>query len=174
MKKIALIYWPERGNVETVAENIYNRFEDGRIEKFSVANVNQQTLSDFDHLIVGGSTVGSHVWEDADDSNKWHMFFSMLNNIDLSGKTVAFFGLGDQVLYPHHFVDGLGVFQEEFEKRGARIIGQWPVEGYEFFDSEGMKDDMFYGIALDEDSQSELTDERLGAWLPKIKNEFGL
>lgn len=173
MKKIALVYWPEGGNVETVAEKIFHRFEDDKIEKNSVASIDQQTLSDFDYLIVGGSTVGSHVWEDADDSNKWHKFFNMLDNIDLSSKTVAFFGLGDQVLYPHHFVDGLGVFREEFEKRGAKIIGQWPVKGYEFIDSEGMKDEMFYGIALDEDNQAELTDERLDSWLPEIKKEFG-
>jgi flavodoxin I len=96
----------------------------------------------------------------------------MLDNIDLSNKTVAAFGLGDQVLYPQHFVDGLGVFKEEFEKRGAKLIGEWPTDGYEYTESEGAKDGMFFGLALDEDNQGELTDTRIEKWLETVKKEF--
>jgi len=96
----------------------------------------------------------------------------LLDEIDMTGKTIAFYGLGDQILYPSHFVNGLGIFQEEFEKRNAKIVGQWPVEGYDFYDSEGMKEDNFFGLALDEDNQEELTEERLTKWLELIKKEF--
>lgn len=174
MKKIALIFWPEGGNAENVADKLYSRFNEDEIEKVSVAKVSKELLSKTDFWIVGGSTVGSHVWEDADDSNKWHSFFKSLDGLEMSQKTVAFYGLGDQVLYPHHFVDGLGVFQEEFEKRNAKIVGHWPVEGYEFTDSEGMKDNVFFGLALDDDSQPEFTDQRIDQWLEHVKKEFGL
>ncbi|MEZ5196443.1 MAG: flavodoxin domain-containing protein [Bacteroidales bacterium] len=174
MKKIALIFWPEGGNAESVADKLYSRFNENEIEKVSVAKVTKELLNDSDFWIVGGSTVGSHVWEDADDSNRWHFFFKLLEGIEMPKKTVAFYGLGDQVLYPHHFVDGLGVFQVEFEKRNAKIVGNWPVKGYEFTDSDGMKDDVFFGLAIDEDSQPEFTDERIDKWLAIVKSEFGL
>lgn len=171
MKKIALIYWPEGGNAEKVADKIISRYGEGEIRKVSVVNVTKEFLSEADLWIVGGSTVGSHVWEDADDSNRWHKFFKLVDEFDLTKKTVAFYGLGDQVLYPHHFVDGLGVFQSEFEKRNARIIGHWPIKGYEFTDSEGMLGDKFFGLAIDEDSQPEFTEQRIDNWLDLLEKE---
>ena len=98
--------------------------------------------------------------------------FNLLVKLDLSNKNVAFYGLGDQILYPNHFVNGLGIFQEEFEKRNANIVGQWSTEGYDYTDSEGVKGDHFYGLALDEDNQEELTEERLTKWLEMIQKDF--
>jgi flavodoxin I len=92
--------------------------------------------------------------------------------VNLKSKVVAFFGLGDQILYPNHFVDGLGVFQEEFTKRDAFIIGQWSTEGYHFSDSEGVSGNHFFGLALDQDQQPELTGERIDQWLELIKPKF--
>jgi len=172
MKKIALIFWPEGGNVDEAGDKIAARFSDNEIIKVSVIHTTKEILNACNNWIIGGSTVGSHVWEDANDSNKWHAFFKLLDEVDTIGKIVAFYGLGDQVLYPDHFVDGLGVFQEEFEKRNIKIVGQWPAEGYEFTDSEGIKDGTFYGLALDQDSQEELTDQRIDQWLEIIKKEF--
>jgi len=171
MKKVALIYWPEDGNVEAIAEKIKTMYG-GEITVSSIANIDKDILNDSDNWIIGGSTVGSHVWEDADDSNKWSELFNLLDEFDLNTKVVAFYGLGDQILYPNHFVNGLGVFQEEFEKRNANIIGQWPTEGYDYTDSEGVKGDHFYGLALDEDNQEELTEERLTKWLEMIQKDF--
>ena len=59
--------------------------------------------------------------------------------------------------------------KEEFEKRKANIVGQWPIEGYDFYESEGVKGDHFFGLALDEDNQEELTDERIKKWIEIIK-----
>ena len=172
MNKILLVYWPEKGSVEKVANKIASRFDRINFKVVSIVNITSNDLIAYDNWIIGGSTVGSHVWEDADDSNKWFGFFKLLNDIDLSTKVVAFFGLGDQVLYPHHFVDGLGVFQEEFLSRKATIVGQWPVDGYKFYDSDGMNNNMFFGLALDEEQQSEKTDERIDTWLARIQKHF--
>jgi len=169
MKKITLIYWPEGGNVENVADKFAARFEPNSVVKMSIGNLDKNVLRESDQWLVGGSTVGSHVWEDANDSNKWNEFFHLMDEMDMTKKTVAFFGLGDHILYPNHFVDGLGILQEEFENRKAKIIGHWPVKGYEFNDSNGMKNDMFYGLALDQDNDEALTDSRIDEWLRTIK-----
>jgi flavodoxin I len=172
MNKVLLVYWPKDGNVAKVAAKVALHLSDSNLTKKDITEITQQDLNDADNWIIGGSTVGSHVWMDAEDSNKWFRFFKMLDDIDLTKKVVAFFGLGDQILYPHHFVDGLGVFQEEFEKRNANITGQWPIDGYQFYDSEGMHKDKFFGLALDEDHQQELTDERIQQWLQQVLLEF--
>ncbi len=172
MKKIALIFWPEGGNVDESGDQIIAHCSNDEIVKLSIAEVTKDILNEYDNWIIGGSTVGSHVWEDADDTNKWHEFFKLLDETETNGKVVAFYGLGDQILYPHHFVDGLGVFQEEFEKRKIKIVGQWSAEGYDFADSEGIKGGYFFGLALDQDQQSELSDDRIDQWLAIIKKDF--
>ena len=135
MSKILLMYWPEGGNVENVSGKISDKLTGFEVLAKPISRVTPQDLNDYDNWIVGGSTVGSHVWMDADDSNRWHDYFKKLDSVNLRSKVIAFYGLGDQILYPHHFVDGLGVFQEEFTQRDARIVGQWPVDGYNFTDS---------------------------------------
>ncbi len=172
MNKALLVFWPEKGNVDFVADKIIKAFDGFEIKKVSIPNLNKELLESYDNWIVGGSTVGSHVWEDADDSNRWFEFFKLLNQVDLTKKVVAFYGLGDQILYPHHFVDGLGIFQEEFEKRNAHIVGRWPIEGYQFYDSDGMENKKFFGLALDEDHQPEKTEERIANWIKLIRKDF--
>ena len=87
---------------------------------------------------------------------------------------MALFGLGDQVLYPDHFVDDMGILKEEADKVHSNVIGRWPTTGYEFTNSDGAEDDMFYGLALDEDNQSELTDELIKQWTDLLKDALGM
>ena len=58
------------------------------------------------------------------------------------------------------------------QKTGATIIGKTSTEGYEFNESRAAKDGEFLGLALDEVNQSELTDERIDAWVEQIQKEF--
>ena len=102
-----------------------------------------------------------------------HDGITAVKNVDLKGKFVAFFGLGDQVLYPDHFVDALGIFKEEMEQTDATIIGEWPIEGYRFTDSDGYDNNMFFGLALDEDRQAELSLERAQKWTTGLKKQAG-
>jgi len=174
MNKIALIYWPEGGNVETIADKLVKKIGTPKIIKMSLLKLEKDTLLECSHWIVGGSTVGSHVWEDANDSNKWNVFFKLLNELDMTQKTVAFYGLGDQVLYPNHFVDGLGLLYLEFAKHEALIVGQCDVDGYKFLESEGVIDGKFAGLALDEDNEYDISDARIENWLKIIGPSFGL
>ncbi|MCE1915220.1 flavodoxin FldA, partial [Enterobacter hormaechei] len=68
-----------------------------------------------------------------------------------------------------------GTIRDIIEPRGAIIVGHWPTEGYHFEASKGMADDNhFIGLAIDEDRQPELTDERVEAWVQQIKAEMSL
>jgi flavodoxin I len=59
-------------------------------------------------------------------------------------------------------------------ERGAKVVGAWPSEGYEFSHSEAVVDGKFVGLALDLDNQSGLTEQRLEAWLQSIAADFDL
>jgi flavodoxin I len=173
MKKIALIYWPKKGSTEEAAHKIYEKFDKKTIDIFTITEINTAEFALYDAFIIGGSTTGADNWESA-HKTRWTDFFAKLEKADLAGKPFAQYGLGNQVLYPHHFVDGMAFLKETMEKRGAILKGRWPVEGYDFQESESVEDGMFYGLALDADTQADLSDERIGKWVDQVKEEFGL
>jgi flavodoxin I len=143
-------------------------------------NVNRTTPEDFaaySHLILGTPTLGDGVLPglSADcESESWEEFLPKLEGQDFSGKTVALYGLGDQVGYGDEFLDAMMELHSFFAERGARLVGSWPTEGYEFEHSEAVVDGKFVGLALDLDNQSGLTEERLNTWLQSISADFGL
>jgi flavodoxin I len=173
MKKIALIYWPKKGSTETAAFKIHERFEKGFADIFTITDINTAEFAVYDAFIIGGSTTGADNWESA-HKTRWTDFFAKLDKAEINGKPFALFGLGNQVLYPHHFVDSMAFLKEKFEKRGAILNGLWPAEGYEFEDSESVENGMFYGLALDFDTQDELTEGRIEKWTTQVKKEFGI
>jgi len=174
MKKIVLLYWGKGGNTERAAQKIYEIFDPEYIEIFDVPSFDVSTIENYDLVILGGSTVGADHWSEASADNIWATFFRKLEEHNLTGKSMALFGLGDQVLYPDHFVDDLGILKEEADKVNANLIGRWPVIGYTYTNSEGVEDDMFFGLALDEDNQAELTDKRIKQWADFLKEALGL
>ncbi len=173
MKKTVLVYWPKKGNVENTAQKIAALFEPGSIDVFTISQADAENLPSYDLLIFGGSTVGADNWEDTHTS-KWYEFFKSLKSVDLGGKTAAIYGLGDQVLYPDHFVDGMAIIRDELVAAGATITGSWPVEGYEYTDSKSVEDDHFIGLALDDDQQPEMSDERIRKWVGMVKKAAGI
>ena len=58
-----------------------------------------------------------------------------------------------------------------FLQAGAKIIGKVPTDGYTFEESKSVIDGKFCGLAIDEDNESDLTDERLSNWVKQIGAE---
>lgn len=172
MKKVGIIYWPKEGSVENIAKKIYEQFDKANVDIYDILSIEATDLVNYDCLIMGGSTVGAEIWQEAKDDNKWSIFFGELDKLNLKDKAVAIFGLGDQILYPNNFVDGMVLIRDEFEKRGANIIGSWSTEGYTFSDSLAVEGENFIGLAVDENQQEDLTDKRINDWLEKLKTEI--
>ena len=127
-------------------------------------------MKDYQKLIIGTST-----WSIGELQEDWDAFMPKLQKMDFTGKTVALFGTGDQVGYPDTFLDGMGMLYETFQYRGAKFIGFWDTKGYDFTSPLPLLDhDHFVGLAIDEDNQPELTDERIEKWCQQIKPQLGL
>ena len=173
MKKIALIYWPKKGNTEEAAYRIYEKFDKDVVDIYTITGIQASDFARYDAFIIGGSTTGADNWEQA-HKTRWAEFFERLEEAVIKGKPFALFGLGDQILYPYHFVDGMRILKEQFEEQGAVLKGRWPVEGYEFRESDSVENGMFLGLALDLDQQKEMTGERIDRWVSQIKKEFGM
>lgn len=176
MRKIGILYWPLKGNVEKIAYALSSKLDGYEVEIKDLGLVNTDDLLGYDYLIFGNSTVGASNWEDATDDNKWYIMFHELEGkkVDFGGKKAALFSLGDQVNYPHHFVDSLEIVYSQLSARNLNIVGEWPNQGYEFYESKALHDGFFRGLVLDSDNQKDLDDERLAAWVSMLKQEFTL
>lgn len=178
MAKIGLFFGSNTGKTRKVAKMIKRKYDDELMA--AALNVNRTTAEDFaayEYLIIGTPTLGDGELPGLSsdcDAESWEEFLPSIEETDFTGKTIAIFGLGDQVGYPDEFLDAMGELYEFFTERGAKIVGSWPNEGYEFDHSEALRDDKFVGLALDLDNQSGLTEERLNTWLGQIAPVFGL
>ena len=54
---------------------------------------------------------------------------------------------------------------------GAKLIGKVPTAGYTFDSSKSVVDGKFCGLPIDEDNESELSDQRLADWVQQINSE---
>ncbi len=133
-----------------------------------IAELTDDDWSDHEVFILGVPT-----WYYGELQSDWEAYFDHFRKLDFSGKTVALFGLGDQWGYDEWFIDGVGILAEALLDRGATLIGAWPTEGYDFQKSRALKNDNeFHGLALDEDNQYELTQERCERWVQLVLSEL--
>ena len=178
MPKIGLFFASSTGNTRRIAKAIKKRFDDETMAE--ALNVNKSTpelVAGYSHLIFGTSTLGGGQLPGLSTDcmgGGWEEFLPKLKDVDFAGKTVALFGLGDQSKYPDEFVDAMGILYEFVVARGAKIVGQWPADDYDFISSKALVDDEFVGLVLDQENQKLLTDARLESWLKLIAPEFGL
>lgn len=174
MKKIGLFFGPQKGSVHRVAEKVKAALGDQNVEMISVNDAQASDLEKYDLMIFGISTVGKETWDSDYSNTDWSKFFPNISKIDFTGKTVAIFGLGDHITYSSYFVNAMGVLAKDLLKKNATIVGKVDPSGYEFDDSEAIFDGMFIGLPIDEDFESELTDDRVTNWVNSIKPAFGL
>lgn len=127
MSKIGLFYGSETGNTRKVAKSIVKKLGDDAVELFNVTKATPDDFAKFSSIILATPTLG-----DGELVNSWKEFFPTFQGIDLTGKTVAIYGFGDQDAYGHEFCDAMIILYNAAKAQGATIIGSWGTDGYEF------------------------------------------
>ena len=166
---IAVIYGSTTGNTSDAAVKIAKILGEDQVELFDVKEVGLAALEFFDHIIFAIPT-----WDYGEVQADWQDVWDEIDDTDFSSKTVAFLGMGDQFAYAEWFQDAMGMLHDKVVAKGAKVIGHWPVEGYEFDASKALTADkqFFVGLALDEDCQPELTEGRLEQWCEQLKSSL--
>lgn len=173
MSKTAIFFGPLKGAVNRVADKLKDVIGEDKVVMVPVNEASVADLEKYDKIIFGMSTVGKESWDAQFQNVDWAKFLPEIGKTRYEGKTLAIFGLGDHVTYGSTFVDHIAVLANELTKNGAVLIGQVPVEDYEFEESEAVVDGKFMGLPIDEDFEPELTDERIEKWVKQISADFG-
>jgi flavodoxin I len=169
-KRIGLFYGTQTGNTEMIAEAIRDQLGEDLVELHDIGSASPEDFSEYSLIIVGCPT-----WNIGDLQADWEAFFPELDSMDFTGKKVAYFGCGDQIGYADNFMDAAGILEEKIASRGGETVGYWSTSGYEHEESKAVRNgNQFVGLAIDEDNQSELTDDRVSAWVKQIRKEMGV
>merc|ERR1719191_2582326 len=165
---VGLLYSTTTGNTETVAG--YVAAKTGLTEQ-DIGDLSGDDVAAFDGLIIGAPT-----WHTGADSERsgtaWDEFiYGDLTSLDLAGKKVAIFGLGDSSGYGDNFCDAMDELKECFTKQGAEVVGAVDSGDYEFEESKSIDGGKFVGLACDEDNEPEKSEDRVKAWIAQIKGE---
>ncbi len=167
MNKTAIIYSFNSRKTGKIAEKIKEAFGDDPFVLINAEELTEEIFTSFDQIIMGVPT-----WFDGELPNYWDEFVPALEDLDLKGKRIALYGLGDQKGYPENFLDGLGIMAGILEERGASLIGFTSAEGYEFESSRALRGDHFAGLAIDYENQGSMNKERVANWVSQLKKEF--
>ena len=167
--KIALFYGSTTCYTEIAAERIQAELGKDIVTLFNIKDTPLSTIAEHDILILGIST-----WDYGEIQEDWESHWPEIANIDLEGKIVALYGMGDQIGYTDWFQDALGMLHEQVITQGGYVIGYWPNQGYEFAVSKALTEDEqhFVGLALDEDNQYDASEERIKRWCEQISTEI--
>lgn len=167
MKKIGIFYSFNTNKTAKVADRIKEAFGNEEVELVNVEDAKKEKFHSFDNLICGTAT-----WFDGELPNHWDEFVPELEDMDLGGKTIALYGLGDQKGYPENFLDAMGILAEILEESGAKVVGYTPVAGYTYEHSRAENDGKFCGLGLDFENQAALNKDRIASWVEQLRKEF--
>ncbi len=169
MMKIGLFYGSSTCYTEMVAEKIRDILGEDLVDLHNIKETAPELMEEYSVLILGIPT-----WDFGELQEDWLVIWDQIPSLDLQGKIVAMYGMGDQIDYSDWFLDALGMLYHHLRPSGVHFIGFWPTEGYEFTSPKPLTDNgsQFVGLALDDVSQYEQTDDRLSQWCMQILQEM--
>ncbi|HOE67904.1 MAG TPA: flavodoxin [Candidatus Hydrogenedentes bacterium] len=169
MGRIGVFYGSTYGNTRKVAQMIQEALGGANVELKDVENTSPEDLNAYDILIFGTPTYGFGALQE-----HWADFIWELDDVDLTGKSVAIFGLGDQLSYTDSFLNAMRTLYDKVIEKGGRVVGLWPTEGYSYQGTTAVIDGKFVGLALDMDRQRDLAESRIKQWVDQLRQEIPL
>jgi len=167
VRAVGLFFGTQTGKTEDVASAV------GEAAGVGAEDIGEKSAADlagYDGLIVGLPT-----WNTGADSERsgtaWDEYLEEIKTLDLCGKPVAVFGVGDSVGYGDNFCDAIEELHNTFQAAGAKMIGYTDAGGYQHSDSKSVADGKFLGLPLDEDNENDMTKDRVTNWVSQLKSE---
>lgn len=162
MSKIGIFFGSSTGTTAEVAKRIAEKLGVDDADIHDVANSAPSDVAPYDVLLLGSST-----WGSGDLQDDWEDYIVGLEELDLKDKTIAIFGCGDESM-SDTFCNAVGIIYDRLQKTGARFVGAYPADCYDFSETEADKDGVVVGLLLDEVNHPDLTDGRISGWVKEL------
>ena len=124
---IGLFYGSSTCYTEMAAEKIRDIIGPELVTLHNLKDDALTLMEQYDVLILGIPTRDfGEIQED------WEAIWDQLDTLNLDGKIIAMYGMGDQFGYGEWFWMLSACCTISWHRRGVTFIGYWPTEGYEF------------------------------------------
>jgi len=171
---IGVFFGTSTGSTEDAAYLLVDELGDDAVGPIDIDSIQGSVAKEFakyDALIVGTPT-----WNTGADVERsgvgWdEIYYGEMQDLNLAGKKVGVFGLGDSVSYAENYADASGELHDVFEALGCQMMGYTSQDGYEHEASKAIRGDKFCGLLLDAVNQEELSPERVSKWVAQLKDE---
>lgn len=163
MKKIGIFYGSTTGTTHEVADKIAEKLNVDSADIYDVADCAPSDVAPYDLLVLGSST-----WGDGELQEDWQSFIDGLEQLDLSGKEIAIFGVGDETM-SDTFCNAVGELYHRLQKTGAKFVAPFNADGYDFAHTGADVDGVIVGLVLDNVNHEELTDKRIDQWCKEVE-----
>jgi len=134
MEKVGIFFGSSSGNTEDIANKIQEFIGESNAEIHNADSADADDISKYSNLILGSST-----WGAGDLQDDFESFVDVIKEVDLTGKKIAIFGLGDSASYADTFANSISHIYEAVKDK-AEVIGEVSVEGYDFEESDSVVD----------------------------------
>lgn len=169
--KVGLYYSSSTGNTETVGGYIA-KAAGGGLDLVDIGDAKDEEIMACDSIICGAPTWHTGADEQRSGTSWDEWLYSRLPNLDLTGKKVAVFGVGDSESYADYYCDAAAELHELFLAKGATMCGYTSTEGYHHQSSKAeIESGKFCGAMFDEDNQYDLSENRANKWVEQLKGE---
>jgi len=167
--KIGLYYGSSTCYTEMAAEKIAAQLAPHSVNLHNIKESGLQGIDQYDLLVFGIST-----WDYGELQEDWLELWEEVDDLPLKGKAIALFGLGDQSGYSDWYLDALGLLHDKVIIHDVHVLGYWPNKGYEFSQSKALiaEGEFFVGLALDDENQFELSEQRINTWCQQLLFEY--
>ena len=164
-----IIYASATGNTENIAERLHELIPHSELKNLDkVDSIREFESAEALICCIPTWNTGS---SEKRSGTTWDKHLDTISAMDFSNIFVAIVGLGDSAAFSKYFCDAMEELFTSFLKAGATMIGQVPVDDYIFDDSKSVIDGRFCGLPIDEDNESERTEERLSQWAAQITSK---
>lgn len=162
--KTGIFYGTSTGTTERVALEIAAALGVDAADVHNVRTTAPDKAGDYDLIVMGSPTYGSGELQD-----DWYDFLEGLSVLDLRGRRVAVFGLGDESM-SDTFCNAAGIIYNRMKDTGANMTGTFNTFPYEFDRSEAVpvQGGEAVGLLLDEVNHHEASHDRIKAWAAQI------
>ncbi|RLU00797.1 flavodoxin [Ketobacter sp.] len=171
--KIGIFFGTETGTTRLIAKKIHKLLGADLADKpVNVNRIQAADLLQYDALILGTPSYGVGDIPGLSAGcleRNWEEFLAQFGQPDLTGKRIAFFGLGAQERYADRFASSLMALYTLFKNLGADMVGDWSTDGYTFEHSASVVEGRFVGLVIDQRTQGMHTEERLRTWVEQVK-----
>tara|TARA_B100001113_G_scaffold298235_1_gene256258 strand:- start:865 stop:1371 length:507 start_codon:yes stop_codon:yes gene_type:complete len=166
IERIGIMFGSTTANSERTAETIWDIMKETELHDIKDG---VEVLEQYNKVILVAPT-----WDYGGLQEDYIEAWDKLKTVNWKNKSVALVGLGDQVGYGDLYQDSMSTLYETIKELGGTFVGFTTTEGHKFEKSKATRGDKFVGLAIDEDNQSKLTQERLNTWIEKLRETWSL